>query len=244
MFLRRRVTPACVALFLFSVTAFSVTAAAQTVDEVVAKNLEAKGGEQRLRETTSARLSGTISMQGMKGSTVSLARRDPRSFRREMDIGGQKMVQGYDGTVLWMQRSGMPAQKMPTGPDAESFINNTSEFDAAFLDWQQKGHKIEYKGVATENGKEFHRLLFTPKNGRAIEYYIDATTWLEAKVVIEAPDGKGKAETRFTDYRNTDGRMIPFVTTSYVNGNQVMQVRLDRVEFNVPLDDALFRMPK
>ena len=237
MVLFRPAALGCVGLFVLS-----TTAAAQTVDEIIAKNLEAKGGAQVLRETTTVRLTGTISMQGLRGTTVSIAKR-PKSFRREMDIAGQKVVQGYDGSVLWMQRVGTPPQKMPAGPDAEAFLNN-SDFDSAFIDWQQKGHKVEYKGIHNENGREFHRLLFTPKSGPPVEYFIDGTTWLESKVVIEDPAGRGKAETRFTDYREVDGRRIPFVTTTFANGEQRMQVRLSRAEFNIPLDDELFRMPK
>ena len=235
-----RVALVCVAL----VSTLS-PASAQTVDEIIAKNLEAKGGAQRLRETTTVRLSGTLTMQGVRGTTLSLAKR-PNAFRREMDMSGQKMIQGYDGTTLWIQRTGMAAQEMPPGPQADAMKQNATDFDSAFLDWQQKGHKIEYKGKVTEGGKEFYHLLFTPKAAPAMEYFIDPSTGLEVKVVMTGadPSGKDKAEVRFSDYRNVDGRMIPFVTTNLVNGTQVMQVRLDRVEFNVPIDDALFKMPK
>lgn len=218
-------------------------ATAQTVEEIIAKNLEAKGGVQKLRDTTSVRMTGTMTIQGMKGTTVALSKR-PRAFRREMDLGGQKMVQGYDGTTVWMERSGMAAQEMPPGPQSDALKRN--DFDSAFLDWQQKGHKIEYVGKVTDAGKEYYHLLFRPKDGPPIEYLIDPTTGLEAKTIMsmEDPGGKAKMETRFTDYRNVDGRMIPFVMTNFMNGTQVQQIRLDRVEFNVPLDDALFRMPK
>lgn len=219
-------------------------ASAQTVDEIVAKNLEAKGGVQKLRETSSVRLSGVMTLQGARGTTVTMSKR-PTSFRREVDINGQKMVQAYDGTTMWIAPAGMPAQEMPPGPQTELLKRNV-EFDAQFLDWQQKGHKIEYRGKITEAGKEFHHLAFIPKAGPPIDYFLDPETGLESKTVmtIEEPGGKGKMETRFTDYRNIDGRMIPFVMTNVLNGKQVAQIRLDRVEFNIPLDDALFKMPK
>jgi hypothetical protein len=61
---------------------------------------------------------------------------------------------------------------------------------------------------------------------------------------VEDPASKGKMETRFTDYRNVDGRMVPFVVTNMLNGAQIAQIRFERIEFNVSLDDALFRVPK
>ena len=232
------------ALVTVALLSSAAAAAAQTADEIVAKNLEAKGGVQRLRETTSIRVSGTLTGPAGKGTTVSMSKR-PNMFRREVDVAGQKMTQGYDGTTLWMASNGMPAQEMPAGPHTEGLKRGSADvFDSPFVDWQQKGHRFEYKGTVTEGGKEYHHLLFLPKDGPPTDYYIDPATWLEAKTVIEDAASKAKVETRMTDYRTVDGRTIPFVMTHIVNGSQVGQVRLDRVEFNVPLDDALFRMSK
>ena len=61
---------------------------------------------------------------------------------------------------------------------------------------------------------------------------------------MKDPGMQGKMETRFTDYRTIEGRTMPFVMTNIVDGKQVAQVRLERVEFNIPLDDALFKLPK
>ena len=218
-------------------------ASAQTAEEIVAKNLEAKGGLQLLRETNSVRISGTITGPAGKGTTVSMSKR-PNWFRREMNIGGQRMMQGYDGTTLWMGMSGMPSQEMPAGPQAEALKRTGGDFDSAFIDWQAKGHKIEYKGKVTEGAKELHRLSVIQKDGPTIDYYIDPTTWLEARTVMEDIASKGKMETRLSDYRKVEGRMIPFVMTNVLNGTQVAQIRVDRIEFNVPLDDTLFKMPK
>jgi outer membrane lipoprotein-sorting protein len=222
----------------------SVPAYAQTVDEIVAKNLEAKGGEQRLRETNSVRLTGVVTLQGQTGPTLTLSKR-PNMMRREITLGGQKLVQGYDGTTLWMSTPGAPPQEIPAGPQADMMKRNF-EFDSAFLDWQKKGHKIELKGKVTEGGKELFHVVLTQKDAPPLHYYLDATTGLEVKTVmdIEDPTVKGQMETRFADYRNIDGRMIPFTMTQTLNGQQVAQIRLERIEFNVPLEDALFKLPK
>ena len=224
--------------------ALASPAQAQTVDEIVARNLEAKGGVQKLRETASVRLTGTATLQGQTGPTLSLSKR-PNMMRREITLGGQKLVQGYDGTTIWMALPNAPAQELPAGPQADLFKRNV-EFDSAFLDWQKKGSKIELKGKETEGGRELIHLVLTPKDAPPLHYYLDAKTGLEAKVVMEVKDPsiKGALETRFSDYRSIDGRMIPFVMTQMLNGQQFAQIRVEKVEFNVPLEDALFKMPK
>jgi len=222
---------------------FAAASSAQTAEEIVAKNLEAKGGVQLLRDTQSVRVTGTITTQGGKHSTVSMSKR-PNMFRHEMTVPDNKIVQGYDGTTPWVANKVMAAQVVPPGPQADAIKQRGGEFDSPFLDWQQKGHAIEYKGPVSDGGKDYHRLVFLRKDGPPTEYYIDPATWLEAKIVVEDPASKSKMETRFTDYRGVDGRMVPFVVTNLLNGKQIAQIRFERIEFNVPLDDALFRIPK
>jgi len=175
---------------------------------------------------------------------VSLSKR-PNFMRREISLGGQKMVQGYDGTTLWMSVAGAPAQELPAGPQTDA-LKRSTEFDSAFLDWQKKGHKLELKGKVTDEGKELFHVVLTPKDGPPIQHYIDPANGLEVKTVIEVndPNAKGKLEIRFSDFRNVDGRTVPFRMTQTLHGVQVAQIRLERIEFNVPLDDALFKLPK
>jgi outer membrane lipoprotein-sorting protein len=239
--MRRRFQSAALVCIAFLSTV--ALASAQTAEEIIAKNLEAKGGVQLLRGTNTVRVTGTITSPAGKGTVVTLSKR-PTMFRREMDISGQKMVQGYDGTTLWMSLPSMAAQEMPPGPQAEALKRNGGDFDSAFLGWKEKGHTVEFKGKVNEGGKEFHHLVLTQKDGPPLEYYIDSVTGLEAKTLMQDPTSKARIETRLTDYRTVDGRTVPFVMTTVVNGSQVAQIRLDRIEFNVPLDDALFRMPK
>lgn len=219
-------------------------ARAQTVDEIIAKNLQAKGGLEKLKATNSVRMVGTATIQGTQVPVTTVSKR-PNLMRNEMDAAGQKMVQGFDGTSMWVSVPGMPAQELPPGPQTDMLKSN-SQFDPVFIDWKEKGHKIDYKGKETDAGKEVHHLVVTTKDGPVVHYYIDASTGLETKTVmeIEDPSMKGQLETRMSDYRNIDGRMIPFTMMRLMNGNTVAEMKFEKVEFNVPLDDALFKMPK
>ena len=219
-------------------------AGAQTVDEIIAKNIEAKGGLDRLKGTNSVRMTGTATIQGQPVPITTLSKR-PNLMRNEIEMGGQKLVQAFDGTSMWMLMPGMPPQEVPAGPQTE-VLKRHSQFDPVFIDYKEKGHKIELQGKETDAGKEVHHLVVTPKEGPVAHYYIDPATGLETKTVtdIEDPAMKGKIETRMTDYRNVDGRMVPFTMAQVVNGKQVAQMKFEKVEFNVTLDDTLFRMPK
>lgn len=217
---------------------------AQTVDEIVAKNLQAKGGVQTLKSTTSVRTVTRGTMQGAEISAITSSKR-PFYFRNEAEMGGQKMVQGFDGETFWMAAGNMPARPLPPGPQVEA-LKQSSQIDSPLLDYKAKGIQITLGEPATFDEREQHHLIVKPKTGPTLHYYIDAETNLESRMVIEMGEGAQNTtmELRFSDYKTVDGRTVPFTTTQYVNGNQVVQMTLEKVEFNIPLDEALFRMPK
>ena len=228
-------------LAMFVVAAPSVHA--QTVDEIVAKNIQAKGGAELLRSTNTVRTTGSGTMQGSK-ITITTSSKRPYLVRNEMALAGQTMVMGFDGTTAWMAPSGLPAQPIPAGPQTEGLKQN-SQIDSPLFDYKVKGTKIELGAPVTEAGRKLHHLVVTPKASPAMHYYLDAETGLETKMVIDTEDGGQtiRMEMRFSDFRPIEGRMVPFTVAQFVNGNQVGEIKFEKIEFNVPIDDAIFKMP-
>lgn len=240
MNVRPHLFPAAVVL---TILALAPAARAQTVDEIVAKNIEAKGGAETLRSTSSVRTVARGTMQGAEVTATTASKR-PYFFRNEAELGGQKIVQGFDGETFWVA-AGEVARQIPPGPQTEA-LKQSSGIDSPLLDYRERGFTIELGEPVTEEGRKQHHLILTPKTGTPMHYYIDAGTNLESKMVIENVDGTMKTvmELRFSDFKTVDGRTVPFTTTQYVNGNPVVTLKLEKVEFNLPLDDSLFRMPK
>jgi outer membrane lipoprotein-sorting protein len=237
-----RVFPCLAVLLTLAVGAAPVSA--QTVDEIIAKNIEAKGGLATLKATNTVRTTTRGTMQGAEISARTSSKR-PFLFRNEAEMGGQKMIQGFDGETFWMAVGNMPARPLPPGPQVEA-LKQSSQIDSPLLDYKAKGTGVTLGEPVTHDGRKQHHLIVTPKTGPTMHYYIDAETNLESRMVIEAGEGGQNTtmELRFSDYKTVDGRTVPFTTTQYVNGNQVVQMQLQKVEFNIPLDDALFTMPK
>jgi outer membrane lipoprotein-sorting protein len=221
---------------------------AQTLDDIIAANLQSKGGLEKIKATTTVRMSGSVvardmSGQSVKGTMTTVAKR-PNLMRRDATIAGQRSVNGFDGTSLWMA-IGTMAPRQLQGPEA-AYAGQDAEFDSVFVDYKEKGHKIELVGKETIDGKPVNHVRVTKKGGPPQDFYLDAETGLERKVSVslQTPDGTSVSHvTEFLDYRSVDGRMVPFTTRQLQNGNAVATVTLDRVEFNVPLEDSLFRMP-
>lgn len=219
-------------------------ASAQSVDEIIAQNLEAKGGVTLLKQTMSVRTVAKAVTPNGEVTITSVSKR-PNLMRNEITGAGQSFVIGFDGTTAWVAPQGLPPQAMPAGPQTE-MMKQTSQIDSPLLDYQAKGMKVELAGTESEGARKLHHLVLTPKAGPRMHYFIDAATGLESRLLIESTEAgqMTRMEIRFADYRTVDGRTVPFSTTQVVNGNEAGQIKFEKVEFNVPLDDSMFRMAK
>jgi outer membrane lipoprotein-sorting protein len=243
--MRRPLHP--IAAFAAAIFLAAGAARAQTLDEIIALNLKSKGGIDKIKATTSVRMTGQIAAtdptgQQRKGTMTMLAKR-PNMMRREAIVGGQKMVNAFDGNSLWMAVGSMPPQEAP-GPQA-AYAKQDAEFDSVFVDYKDKGNRIELMGKEKLGGSDAYRVRVTKKGGPPQDYYLDAATGLEKKISISLEQG-GTAMTIVTelsDYREVDGRMVPFAIRQLVNGTPTASTTIDKVEFNVPVDDSEFRMP-
>ena len=218
-------------------------AEAQTLDEIIARNIKSKGGLEKIRATTSVKMTGKVAADG-KDIVMTIWARRPNMMRREYTVDGKSVVNAFDGTTLWMSAGTAPPQAMP-GPQA-AYAKQESEFDSVFVDYKEKGHAIEFLGKEKVNGKDAYRLKVQKKGGPPQDYFLDAETGLEIKISTNVDQGgtPGAIVTEMSDYRDVDGRLVPFSTKQLVNGKVMASIALDWVEFNVPVDESVFSMPK
>ena len=75
---------------------------------------------------------------------------------------------------------------------------------------------------------------------------MDAESGIELKQTAEIEQGGSKQnlETELSNYQPIDGIMIPHTMKQSLNGTPVVQMTIDKVEFNAPIDETLFKMPK
>ena len=215
-----------------------------TVDAIVEMNLKARGGVDVLRATESMKMSGTLTLPGGQGKMTVWMKR-PNRKRTEVELGGQKTIEGYDGTTPWIRMGEMPAQLIPPTPQLED-AKGRSEMDPVLLDYKERGRSVSLVGREKSDGADVFHLRITEK-GQVTHYYVDAVTGLDRKMSnrVTNPDGMlaVQVELKFSDYRDVQGRMVPFVIQQVVDGKPEGQTRVESVEFNIPIEDAMFKMP-
>jgi outer membrane lipoprotein-sorting protein len=235
--------PYPIAAGLVVLLALSAVGHAQTVDEIVAKNLKAKGGAEKWKSISSVKMTGTFSAQGMEGP-MSLYAKRPNLSRQEITMNGRKLVQAFDGTTPWMILPDSDAPREMPAAQGES-VRNNADFDGPLMDYAAKGHQIELIGKEKVGGTEVYHLKLTKKGGSIEHYYLDTESGIEVKrsVDVDAGGMKQTVETELSNFKPVDGIMIPHTMKQSVNGTPVAQMTVQKIEFNAPIDDALFRMP-
>jgi outer membrane lipoprotein-sorting protein len=230
------------------VLAASPAARAQTptAEDLVARNLAARGGEDKLRGVSTMKMTGTVSAQGMQMPITVMTKR-PNRMLQETIVQGTRMVQAFDGERAWAINP-MLGSNQPTelnGTQAES-LKDQSTFDGPLVGYKERGDTLELAGPADIAGGKAWKLRLTRKNGRSMFIYLDAQTYLE-KEWSTTVDQNGMSmdfETVMSDYAPTpEGIMVARTLRTMVGGQQQGMLKVLTVEFNTPIDDTAFKKP-
>lgn len=225
----------CTALFCLSSSAF-----AQTVDEIVQKNLAAKGGIEKLKSIQTLRSTGTMAAQGQT-VTMTLTSKRPNLTRQEIVMGGQTMLMVFDGTNARMINPMVSPTPIDMQPEQVEMIKDQSDIDGPLVDYKTKGHQIEFVGAEMADGKKVLHLRIYRKAMPVQDVFLDAVTYLESKVSTAVP-GSGVFETVFGDYRTVEGMTMPFSIKTVAAGMTLNEMKLTKIEVNPKLDDAVFKI--
>jgi outer membrane lipoprotein-sorting protein len=239
-----RAVRAC-SLLVASIVMTAGASRAQTVDELVAKNLEAKGGIEKLKAVNSVRTTAKIQAQGTETLMTLWARR-PNMFRREMQSQGNTVIISFDGNTVWTINplSGSNAPQEVTGMLA-TMTREQADFDGPLVDYKQRGFTVELVGKENLKDKPVHHLRITSKSGQVQHYYLDADSGLEVKTSTTMDQGGMKMElsSEMSNYQKVNGFAVPFSLQQSMNGAVAAQITLEKIEFNVPTELSMFRMP-
>ena len=238
------------ALAIAMVMAFVVPASAETLDQVLAKNAAARGGEAKLREIKTLRLTGRVVFGGGDFSTEAEwaeVQKRPGSMRSELTLQGLTAVSAYDGKDGWnMSPFGGRREAERQSEDDARQLAQQAEIDGPLIEWRGKGHRVEYLGIEDVDGTPAHKLRVTRKDNDVQYVYIDPDSWLEIRIttVRKVRGTEDITETDLGGYQQVAGVWIPFSMESGGKGGpRNARITVTRAEVNVPVDDAWFKVP-
>jgi hypothetical protein len=221
-------------------------ARAQTVDDVVRRYLEARGGLARLRAVQSLRLSGTMELPGVSAPFV-LELKRPGLMRTEFTVEGQKSIRAWDGRVAWKQLPLPGEAPQPMAPDEAAEARAQADVDLSpLVDAAAKGYTVELVGRDRLPGGDTWKLVVRGREGPPRTLHLDARTHLVVQIV-DRRDLDGREVdfvTEIGDYRSVGGLVFPHrMEVGPVGSPDRQRLVVRQVQVDPALDDARFAMP-
>src|SRR5437867_7770801 len=184
-----------------------------TVDEPVAKNIEAKGGATALQNVQSWRVAGKMLVQqGQIELGYLQTKKRPDEVRTEASLQGMTQIQAYDGKEGWRVSPffGRKDPERMSADDVKALVED-SEIDGPLVDWKAKGSTVEYLGREDVDGTPAHKLKVVRKNGDVSFVYLDPDHFLEIRIVTQRTrhGAYEEVETDLGDYEKAGGVFVP-----------------------------------
>lgn len=225
-------------------------AGALSVDELIAKNIEARGGIEKIKAINSLKLTGKIRAGG-GGSSIELAyaemRQRPGLLRSEVSWQGLTAVTAFDGSVGW-QVQPFQGRRDPEkiAADEVRSLRHVADIEGPLVDCKAKGNTVEYMGTEDVDGTDAHKLKVTFNDGDVRYVYLDPDYFLEIRVLdqVRIRGAEYEQETDLGNYELVEGVYMPFAVESGGKGGPKGQkIIIEKAEVNVAMDEALFRFP-
>lgn len=220
----------------------SLSSYGQTVDEIMAKHVEALGGAEKLKSVKSLVTERSISVQGMElpNTTTILV---GKGMRNETSVMGNSMIQAVEGDKGWWIRPAMMGGTgEPEDMPAEMVKTSATQMNpfATVIDYKSNGDKVELVGKEQLDKKDVYHLKVTTKDGKVSDQYIDANTYMVTKVKSKGEEGE--SEVLFSDYKTVDGIKFPH-TMDMTNPQMSMSMTTSKIVVNGPVDESIFKRP-
>ena len=162
---------------LIAVCCLGIFSYSQTADELIAKNIQARGGMEKMKAIKTLRITGKFEGGGGFTASVGQENQRPNLLRETLTLQGMTAVQAYDGSAGWqIQPFGGKKDPELMGEDDVRDLLLDADFDGPLVDYKEKGSTVEYMGHDVVDGDDALRLKVTLKNGDVIYDYLDPDT--------------------------------------------------------------------
>jgi hypothetical protein len=221
------------------------------VATIVENNVAARGGLSAWRAVTSLKMSGEMDAGGTQDTKLSfvMSMKRARKSRLEIKVQDQTAVQVWDGRQGWKVRPYLSRNEVENYTPVEArSAAAAAELDGPLVDFAKKGTRVELAGTEVVEGRNTYKLKLTQKGGEQRNLWIDAQSFLEAKIDGDPRriDGRmRKVVVFYRDFGPVGGLQFPHTMETVVEtvaGSHKM--KFQAIQVNPPLDDSLFAKPQ
>jgi len=225
-----------------------VMAQAETVDEMIARHVAARGGAESLKAIKNVSYTGKLRPPGFDADlTYSETISRGGKVRMNITLQGLTIVQSYDGAAGWqIQPFGGRKDPEKLSEDDVKSLQEEADIEGGLVDYKAKGNTVTYLGTEDVDGAPAHALRVTLKNGDTQTWYLDPDAWLAVRIVTRTVQrGTESVSVQdWGDYEKVAGVYFPFEQESGPRGSSQRQhLTLSKVEVNTAIDETQFAQP-
>jgi outer membrane lipoprotein-sorting protein len=246
--------PAAMPAFPVAEPSVAPKPAMPAVDQILAKYVEALGGEQALRKVTGRVITGTQYIPTGPGGTtptpaaVERYQKAPNLAVTIYRAPTYAISEGFDGTTAWSQNQAGRVTE-PVKLDIGRAARAADLYEP--LNLKRQYAQMTVRGIETVNGRDAYLVVGVPQGDKPESLYFDTQTGLllRKQTVLPTPIGDSPFQMDFEDYRDTgSGVKIPFVihmnpANPRTELAPTATLRITKVEDNTAIDDAKFVKP-
>jgi hypothetical protein len=225
-----------------------------TADQILAKYVQALGGEQALRKVTSRAITGTQYIPTGPGgvvptpAAVERLQKAPNLSVTTYRAPTYAIAEGYDGMTAWTQNQAGRVLE-PVKVDVGRAARAADLYEP--LNLKQEYAQLTVRGIEKVDGRDAYLVVGVPAGDKPESLYFDAQTGLllRKQTVLSTPIGDSPFQTDFDDYRDTgSGVKFPFlIKMNPANARTELApeatLRVIKVEDNAAIDAAKFVKP-
>ena len=215
-----------------------------TVQEILAKYVQAIGGRAANEKVKTRVSKGTIELapMGIKGTIEGFAAAPDKSATKISLTGIGDILEGYDGKTAW-SISPLSGNRDKQGVELAQTALTNNFYREINLD--KLYEKMELKGVEKVGADDAYVITATRGDLPSETFYFSSKTGFLVRQdsTLDTPEGKTPTKNFFEDFRDVDGVKLPFKARSVLPQFEGTTI-LTEVKQNVAVDDSKFAKPK
>jgi hypothetical protein len=219
-------------------------AAEPTLEQVIERHVEARGGRERWAGIRGLEIRGSLTYLSHTGP-FALWLGPHERYRLESTQHGQTTLTAWDGEVAWRGSTTDTGAVQRVGGVDRAMIVRDAGFPTPLFDHEKEKYRLKLLGRQDRDGTPVIAIEVTRPDGYAETWYLDPETYLDV-----GRDSPGSAfgelvpmRTYHDDFRSVEGIQLPFRIESQWNVQERV-LTVQEVQVDVALDDARFHPPR
>ena len=229
-------------------------AVTETADQVIAKYVQALGGEQALQNAKTRVMTGTVTNRDLTTANVTVTEKSTGEARIELATQPNPTVRATNGTAAW-QIGGGGGGGFGGGANARDIAGfqvqqgfRLADFSLP-LNLKQRYQNLSVKpAYETIDGKQAVVLSGNPYPNVTEDLAFDRESGLLLRRTVTSGSTGGfgimalAEQIDYSDYRDVSGVKVPF-TVKHSSWNAVTTEKFTDVKINAPVSDTIFAKP-